>query len=92
VPIVSSLVPGLVDSVVNGVTGILVAPREPGLLAAAILQLSADPARRREMGQAGMAHVRTNFSDQRLNSLWMAEYQSLASSLGLDPVAARSIV
>ena len=92
VPIVSSLVPGLVDSVVNGVTGILVAPREPGLLAAAILQLAADPARRREMGQAAKAHVRTNFSDQRLNSLWMAEYQSLASSLGLDPVAARSIV
>ena len=92
VPIVSSLVPGLVDSVVNGVTGMLIAPREPVLLADAILKLAADPALRREMGQAGMRHVRTNFSDQHLNSLWMAEYQRLASSLEHDSLSASSTV
>ena len=44
------------------------------------------------MGQAGMRHVRTNFSDQHLNSLWMAEYQRLASSLEHDSLSASSTV
>jgi len=92
VPVVSSQVPGLVDAVLHGVTGILVAPREPGLLANAILRLAADPALRRQMGLAGVDHVRLNFSDQRVNGLWMAEYQSLAATHGLNPLTADSTV
>ena len=91
VPIVSSRVPGL-DAVLHGVTGMLVAPREPGLLANAILRLAADPALRRQMGLAGSEHVRLNFSDQRVNGLWMAEYQSLAATHGLNPLTADSTV
>ncbi len=91
VPIVASQVPGL-DAVLHGVTGLLVPPLEPLLLADAIVKLAADPALRREMGLAGIHHVRTNFSEQRLNSLWMAEYQRLASTLKLDSLATSSTV
>jgi glycosyltransferase involved in cell wall biosynthesis len=90
VPIVSSEVSGLVDSVVNGVTGILVAPRNPALLAAAIGKLAASPALRQEMGAAGIEHVQSKFSDQRINTLWMAEYQMLISAIGPPKVLAAS--
>lgn len=80
VPIVSSNVAGLVDSVVNGVTGLLVAPKEPTLLAEAIVKLAASPDLRHQMGTAGIEHVRTKYSDHRVNHMWIAEYLTLTSS------------
>ncbi|RII98315.1 glycosyltransferase, partial [Clavibacter nebraskensis] len=47
VPVVASAVGGLTDSVVDGVTGILVPPRDPAAIADALGELRADPARRR---------------------------------------------
>lgn len=85
VPIVSSNVSGLVDSVVNGVTGILVEPRNPGALAAAICRLAASAELRAQMGRAGIEHVQTNFSEQRVNGEWMTEYRNLTASVGRSP-------
>lgn len=53
VPVVASAVGGLTDSVVDGVTGILVPPRDPAAIADALGELLADPARRRRLGRAG---------------------------------------
>jgi glycosyltransferase involved in cell wall biosynthesis len=53
VPVIGTAVGGLLDTVRDGVTGILVPPREPDALAAAIDRLLADPVRRRRMGAAG---------------------------------------
>jgi D-inositol-3-phosphate glycosyltransferase len=58
VPVVASAVGGLVDSVVDGVTGVHVPPRRPDLLAAALDGLLADPARRAALGAAGVRRAR----------------------------------
>jgi glycosyltransferase involved in cell wall biosynthesis len=50
VPVVGSAVGGLLDTVVPGVTGALVPPRDPAALAVAVRQLLADPALRARYG------------------------------------------
>jgi phosphatidylinositol alpha 1,6-mannosyltransferase len=86
VPIVSSDV-GL-DAVSNGVTGLLVTPGKPILLAEAILRLAASPESRLQMGAAAIERIRAEYSDQHVNNLWIAEYQHLIAALG--PAAAAS--
>jgi glycosyltransferase involved in cell wall biosynthesis len=57
VPVVGTAVGGLVDTVVDGTTGLLVPPRCPERLAAAVGTLLHDPALRARMGAAGRARV-----------------------------------
>lgn len=57
VPVVASRVGGLADTVVDGVTGLHIAPRRPLQLARAVTSLMADPSRRAAMGAAGRARV-----------------------------------
>jgi len=57
VPVVGTAVGGLIDTVVHGRTGLLVPPRCPDQLAAALATLLADPGRRARMGAAGRARV-----------------------------------
>ncbi len=54
---VATRVGGVPDIVVDGETGLLVPPRAPDALAAAILTLVRDPARARRMGQAARARI-----------------------------------
>lgn len=63
-PVVSTNCDGVLDIVVDGVTGIYVNPRNPSQLAAAIEKLGADPIMREQMGKAGRARVEALF-DQR---------------------------
>lgn len=51
-PVVGSAVGGLLDSVDDGTTGLLVPPRDPRALAGAVAELLRDPVRRRRMGVA----------------------------------------
>jgi glycosyltransferase involved in cell wall biosynthesis len=52
VPVVASAVGGMLDTVVDGMTGLLVPPRCPERIAEAVGELLADPARRAAMGSA----------------------------------------
>ncbi len=54
-----SAVPELIE---DGATGIMVRPDDAAALARAIGDLARDPARRRELGRAGAAKVRSEFS------------------------------
>lgn len=60
-PVVGSAVGGLLDTVLPGVTGELVPPRRPDLLAEQLKALLADDARRREYGAAAVEHANRNY-------------------------------
>lgn len=66
VPVVASAVGGLIDTVVDGVTGELVPPREPGPLGTAVRRLLADPATREAYGAAGVDRARSRYSWDRI--------------------------
>lgn len=53
---------GAEEAVVDGVTGLLVDPSSPTDVARAISSLLSDPARAREMGEAGRARASSDFS------------------------------
>ncbi len=56
-PVVSTAIRGPREQVLDGVTGLLVPPREVAPLADALQRLAADPAMRRRMGEAGCARA-----------------------------------
>ena len=58
VPVVASAVGGMIDTVVDGLTGIHVAPRDPERLAGALRGLLAQPERRAAYGRAGVRRAR----------------------------------
>jgi glycosyltransferase involved in cell wall biosynthesis len=61
-PVIGPRVGGLAELVVEGETGLLVAPGDPAALANAIGTLVDDPALRERFGAAGRARVETNFT------------------------------
>jgi glycosyltransferase involved in cell wall biosynthesis len=65
-PVVASAVGGLTDTVVDGVTGLLVPPRRPDLLASALQSLLADPLRLEGFGHAAADRVRVRYGWDRV--------------------------
>lgn len=64
--VVASAVGGTPETIEDGVTGLLVPPRDPGALAQAILRLLQDAELARRVARAGQERVRTSFSFDRL--------------------------
>ncbi|MBP7051973.1 MAG: glycosyltransferase family 4 protein [Phycisphaerae bacterium] len=71
-PVVSTRIPGCVDSVRDGVTGTLVPPRHATALADAITAYLDDPILRRQHGQAGRERVLQEF---RPEDVWESLYR-----------------
>ena len=61
-PVVASAVGGLVDTVVDGVTGIHVPPRRPDEMASSLRALLGDPDLCRRLGRAGAEAARSRYS------------------------------
>jgi len=61
-PVVATAVGGNRDAIVDNETGLLVPPRDPRALAAAILSLADNPDLRRSFGDAGRRRVEQHFS------------------------------
>ena len=80
VPVVASAVGGLVDSVVDGVTGSHVPPRDPDRLAAALRALLADPERRAAYGRAGVERARRLYDWRRIAAATLDAYEDVAGS------------
>jgi glycosyltransferase involved in cell wall biosynthesis len=76
IPVITTPSTGACDSVVDGVTGMLV-PGDPGSICEAIVKLLRDPDERARMGSAGRAWVLEHFTDQRLFGLTTSFYKSL---------------
>jgi glycosyltransferase involved in cell wall biosynthesis len=77
-PIVATSTGGIPEVVVDGETGMLVAPRDHEGMAAAIVTLLEDPALRARMGAAGLARARQRFSAQRMVKDTLRVYQRVA--------------
>ena len=64
--VVATRAGGIPEAVEHGVTGVVVPVRDPALLAQALLDLLADPGRRRAMGDAGRRRFLERFTADRM--------------------------
>jgi glycosyltransferase involved in cell wall biosynthesis/phosphoheptose isomerase len=76
-PVVASAVGGLIDTVVDGVTGRHVPPRDPDRLAAVLRDLLADERARREQGRAGIRRARQLYDWDRVALATLDVYEGL---------------
>ena len=79
-PSVASRVGGIVESVSDGRTGILVPPESPEALAAALVDLLRDPERRAKMGEVGRIRTASEFDLGRQTSDLLTIYEALAGN------------
>lgn len=79
-PVVVSAVGGMIDSVVDGVTGLHVPPRNPTALAAALKRLLDDDALRRCLGTKGVSRVRRRFGWPRVAASTLQVYRQVVAS------------
>jgi glycosyltransferase involved in cell wall biosynthesis len=77
-PVVATLVPGCVDAVVDGETGILIAPHDAKQLEGALRQYIETPELRRLHGQKGRERVLREF---RPEEVWQAVYSEYVQLL-----------
>lgn len=77
IPTVATRVPGCVDAIRNGSTGLIVKPRDPEALAEAVQYLVENPQCRARMGIAAREFVTRRFSEDRISGLLLQEYESL---------------
>ncbi len=87
IPIVATRIPGCVDAVAHGVTGLLVETRDTKALAEAVAVLLERPDLRRQMGAAARDYVAARFNQQDVSDLLAAEYHRLLKAHGYAPAA-----
>jgi glycosyltransferase involved in cell wall biosynthesis len=95
VPVISTRMQGIPELIEDGVSGLLVEPRDVGGLAAAIRRLMDDPALAERLGRAGRARVAEHFdqvrSVERLAALYRRQLEARATGLpGISPRTLRS--
>jgi glycosyltransferase involved in cell wall biosynthesis len=78
VPVVATAVGGLTDTVVDGVTGDLVAPRDPRALGSALRGLLGDEVRRTSYGAAALDRAVHSYSWRRVATQLAAMYAAVA--------------
>jgi D-inositol-3-phosphate glycosyltransferase len=88
VPVVAYAVGGLVDTVVDSVTGYLVPPRDHHTLAKTLRELLADPVRRLEFGAAAVDRAAECYSWSRTADQLIAVYERLTVQRTVEAVSA----
>ena len=84
-PVIATRVGGTPEAVEDGVTGLLVPPRDPEALAEVIIALLQDRERAEAMGRAGRARVEKYFSVERMVQQTEALYEELVrEKMGLE--------
>jgi D-inositol-3-phosphate glycosyltransferase len=76
-PVVVSAVGGHLDTVPDGIVGLLVPPQDAAALAERLRQLLADPAMRAALGRAGVARARSRYSWDRIAADTLAVYAAV---------------
>ncbi len=80
VPVVAAAVGGLIDTVVDGVTGRLIAPQAPLELADAVRDLLSAPALRHRYGRAGRERVEKRYSWDRIATETLRAYRRVTAA------------
>lgn len=79
-PLVGSAVGGLLDTVTDGETGLLVPPRKPERAAAAVRTLLDDPAMRRQMGKAARRKIEQRYDWSQVSAATEAVYRDMLTA------------
>jgi type III pantothenate kinase len=79
VPVVASAVGGLIDTVVDGVTGRHVPPRDPERLAGVLREVLADPGARAAQGRAGVRRTRQLYDWERVALSTLDVYEEVVA-------------
>ena len=77
VPVVATAVGGMIDTVVDGVTGLHVPPRRPDRLAAALREILSQPDLRARLGREGARRARARYGWKRVADATLAVYAPL---------------
>jgi glycosyltransferase involved in cell wall biosynthesis len=78
-PVVATAIGGTDEAVTDGVTGLLVPPRDPAAIAAAIARLRDDPGLAERLAAAGRARVEREFSSRATAERVMRIYDAVSS-------------
>jgi glycosyltransferase involved in cell wall biosynthesis len=78
-PVVSTTVGAIAEAVADGITGLLVAPRSPAALGAALARLRDDAALRSRFGAAGRARAEREFGIERMLDAMEAVFRRVLS-------------
>ncbi|MEV4478355.1 glycosyltransferase [Micromonospora coxensis] len=88
VPVIGTNVGGIADTVVDGLTGDLVPPRDPRALGAALRRLFADKVRRFAYATAALDRIRSRYSWKRCAEQLGAVYATVAQVGRVAPAVA----
>lgn len=77
IPIVATRVAGCFDAIQDGITGLLVEPRNAEALTCGLRRLLQDPKLRQSMGEAAAGFVASHFDEKNLSQLLLEEYRRL---------------
>ncbi|MGA2285820.1 MAG: glycosyltransferase family 4 protein [Dehalococcoidia bacterium] len=91
VPVVATAVYGTPEVVLDGWTGLLVPPGEPGRLAAALADLLRDVSRQQAMAEAGRRLVHERFSLETMLEATDSYYRELAPASSLPAPASSNV-
>jgi glycosyltransferase involved in cell wall biosynthesis len=75
IPVLATAVGGMLDTVVDGVTGLHVPPKDPGACASALSAMLGDPARLARWGAAGRERALSRYSWDRIAADTLKVYQ-----------------
>ena len=92
VPVVASAVGGLLDTVVDGVTGVHVPPRSPERLAEVLRGLLADRDLRERLGKAGAQRARERYSWEQIADATLEAYNGVLQRRSAHAQAAGAVV
>jgi D-inositol-3-phosphate glycosyltransferase len=83
IPVVASAVGGMLDTVVNGVTGLHVPPCDPEALAMALRRLLDDPDLRRRMGESGRMRAVSDYGWETVAARTLEVYRSVGDRVAV---------
>jgi glycosyltransferase involved in cell wall biosynthesis len=90
-PVVATNVRGSREEVIHGETGLLVPPRDPDKLAAAILEILSDPDRALKMGMRGRQRALELYDERVVLERQLRVYRRLVKTKQLGPLSSRAV-